>query len=434
MLHARNEWAARLPSALFVLAVAIFFALGTRHILGARGSVIAALCWLTNLGMLEMGRSIEIEAVYISLFTVALIFWLVSWQQGRSPWLTWTVPWCFLGLGLLAKGPAHLFFFYALIFGVLRQTGRLREFIKLPHLVGIIVLLGVFGAWLVPYLLELRAQYPLQTWWYELSNIVRGDEISSQNWWLGFPRRLAYFLPWILLLPFIRLGKIADAHQREICRGLVWGSLVAFLVMLPWPGVRPRYILPLLAPFCWVIGVAVAADAFEWTIAVKRFRVRVSSKAIATFVALGAVVAIIVFPLRGATILRRSTKIRSLAAQINSAIPPGERLYAVNPRWQPYLFYVHAPITYLKTLDELPAEARYFLVTPENLAESRNKPALGFLATAFARMDQEVSRRGKHSLRPRTQVSPLRFRAQEPSHPCSSRDAADAETHCRRSR
>ena len=248
-----------MPSVLFVLTVAIFFALGTRHILGARGSMIAALCWLTNLGMLEMGRSIEIEAVYISLFTVALIFWLVSWQQDRSPWLTWTVPWFFLGLGLLAKGPAHLFFFYALIFGVLRRTGRLREFIKLPHLVGIIVLLGVFGAWLVPYLLELRAHYPLQTWWYELSNIVRGDEISSQNWWLGFPRRIAYFLPWILLLPFIRLGKIADAHQREICRGLIWGSVVAFLVMLPWPGVRPRYILPLLAPFCWVIGVAVAA-------------------------------------------------------------------------------------------------------------------------------------------------------------------------------
>ena len=65
--------------------------------------------------------------------------------------------------------------------------------------------------------------------------------------------------------------------------------------------------------------------------------------------------------------MRRSTKIRSLAAQINSAIPPGERLYAVNPRWQPYFFYVHAPITYLKTLDELPADAHYFLVTPENL-------------------------------------------------------------------
>ena len=120
MLHVRNEWAARMPSALFVLAVAIFLALGTRDILGERGSVISALCWLTNLGMLEMGRSIEIEAVYISLFTVALIFWLVSWQQDRSPWLTWTVPWFFLGLGLLAKGPAHLFFFYILIFGVLR--------------------------------------------------------------------------------------------------------------------------------------------------------------------------------------------------------------------------------------------------------------------------------------------------------------------------
>jgi len=42
-------------------------------------------------------------------------------EQKRSPWLTWIVPWIFLGLGWLAKGPTHLVFFYALVLALLWQ-------------------------------------------------------------------------------------------------------------------------------------------------------------------------------------------------------------------------------------------------------------------------------------------------------------------------
>src|SRR5882762_11115106 len=61
----RNEWTARLPSALCVLAVAMAFITVARRSLGALGSTIAALIWLTNFGIIEKGRSIEIEALYV---------------------------------------------------------------------------------------------------------------------------------------------------------------------------------------------------------------------------------------------------------------------------------------------------------------------------------------------------------------------------------
>src|SRR5437879_11755788 len=48
-----NEWTARLPSALSVLAVAVAFVTVARTSLGARGSVLAALIWMTNIGMIE---------------------------------------------------------------------------------------------------------------------------------------------------------------------------------------------------------------------------------------------------------------------------------------------------------------------------------------------------------------------------------------------
>src|SRR6266704_1091874 len=118
----RNEWTARLPSALAVLAVAIAFVTMARASLGPTGSLIAALIWMTNIGMIEKGRLIEIEALYVSLCGLAIIFWLSFFVQRKSPWLIWIPACIFLGLGLLAKGPTHLIFFYAIVFAMVWHT------------------------------------------------------------------------------------------------------------------------------------------------------------------------------------------------------------------------------------------------------------------------------------------------------------------------
>src|SRR5437870_7857166 len=68
----RNEWTARLPSALSVLAVALAFVTIAWNSLGSAGALIGAVIWLTNFGMIEKGRLIEIEALYASLFALAI--------------------------------------------------------------------------------------------------------------------------------------------------------------------------------------------------------------------------------------------------------------------------------------------------------------------------------------------------------------------------
>src|SRR5215510_6285242 len=84
----RNEWTARLPSALFLLGVALLLRTMAEPILGAFASAVAALCWLTNLGLIEKGRMIEIEAICVSLFGFAFFLWLILRQRNRSPRLT----------------------------------------------------------------------------------------------------------------------------------------------------------------------------------------------------------------------------------------------------------------------------------------------------------------------------------------------------------
>ena len=99
---------------------------------------------MTNFGMIEKGRLIEIEALYVSLGGLAIISWLSWWQTKRSRWLTWIVPWIFLGLGLLAKGPLHLLFFYAVVLAVLYRDGEWRAIWNPQHLLGISLMLGIF--------------------------------------------------------------------------------------------------------------------------------------------------------------------------------------------------------------------------------------------------------------------------------------------------
>ena len=40
------------------------------------------------------------------------------------------------------------------------------------------------------------------------------------------------------------------------------------------------------------------------------------------------------------------------------------------PSDQPYLFYVHAPIRYVSTIEQLPADTKFFLVQGENETEA----------------------------------------------------------------
>src|SRR5213592_4718183 len=148
---ARNEWTARLPSALSVLAVAIAFVTVARASLGARGSIIAAMIWLTNIGIIEKGRLIEIEALYVSLCGLAIIFWLSFFLQKKSPWLTWLPASVFLGLGLLAKGPTHLLFFYGIVIAVLAYWKEWRVLVHPAHFVALVVMIGVAAAWAIPF-------------------------------------------------------------------------------------------------------------------------------------------------------------------------------------------------------------------------------------------------------------------------------------------
>jgi 4-amino-4-deoxy-L-arabinose transferase-like glycosyltransferase len=362
----RNEWTARLPSVVCVLAVALAFITVARGTLGANGSLIAALIWMANFGMIEKGRLIEIEALYVSLFGLGLIFWLSWWRQRRSAWLTWTIPWIFLGLGLLAKGPVHLLFFYAVVIAVLYREGELRKLLSPAHLAGLFIMLGIFAAWAVPYWQAMQETNLAQTWSVQLTGRLTTDDFKLGSWLLNIPRGLAYFLPWTLLLPFVPRAKWATASEQNLARALCWGAAVPFLVVNLLPGALPRYSMPALVPACWLMAMTLAADEVRWRgrFSQPQFRFR--------FVIGTAIAASLLLCLYAAAVvpaLQRRSKVKPIAAQIDRLIPHSESLYAVDPDYQPFLFYVRSRLVYVNRLDEVPTTARYFLVQPERERE-----------------------------------------------------------------
>jgi 4-amino-4-deoxy-L-arabinose transferase-like glycosyltransferase len=364
----RNEWTARLPSAVLVLAVAFAFVTVARASLGPTGSIVAALIWMTNIGVIEKGRLIEIEALYISLCGLAIIFWLSFSVQRKSAWLIWVPASIFLGLGLLAKGPTHLIFFYAIVFALLWHAKEWRLLIHPAHFAGLAIMLGIFAAWAIPFLHSTTTHVVATKWSNQFTGRLEGIDFKFLSWIQNIPRSLIYFLPWVLLLPFIRFSKFSDYAEERLARALAWGMAVPFLALNLVPGALPRYSMPLIAPASWLLAMSYAGHALQWPWK-RGTDERTWAKIVVLFIGLGLVIGAIGYPFT-AVVLRNRQQVKKAAAEINALVPPNETLYAVDPEYQPVFFYVKAPLGYVTYVQELPADTRYFLVQSDREGEA----------------------------------------------------------------
>ncbi len=369
----RNEWTARLPSALGLLAVAVGFLVLGRRALGQWGSLAGALMWLTCFGMVEKGRLAEIEALYVSLSGLAFLCWLFFWWEGRSRWWIWLAPAIFLGLGLLTKGPLHLLFFYSLVAAVLWRSGELSRLWSLPHLVALLVMLGIFAAWAVPCLLVLESGEVAAIWTRQATGRISAKNTDWAKWALNIPKGILYLLPWAVLLPAVRWMRVGDEKGLNFLRGLVPGLGLPFLLVCLLPGGLPRYTMPLLVPAVFGIALALHENALVYP--------RRAFRAVFVTVAIMAV-GMILYAGLVVPRLQARAKIRPWAARMEAVIPPGARLVAVDPDYQPYLFYLSRPITYVSSVPELPVSARYVLVERRN-QEALEKRSAGAIAAGF---------------------------------------------------
>ena len=365
----QNEWTARFPSVFCVLLVSVSFVTVARPSLGPRGSTIAALMWLINAGIIEKGRLIEIEALYVSLCALAIIFWLSFWERKKSVWLVWTVPFVFLGLGWLAKGPVHLVFFYGVAIAVTWKERKWRALFHPAHLIGILLMLGIFAAWAIPFAQATSHVTATTKWSQQFTGRLRGTDFQFGRWIFNIPHGVLYLLPWVVFLPLVRFENFSE-KDRQLAKALAWGAIVPFVIVNLVPGSIPRYAMPAIVPAIWLLAMTFCEENLRWPrrLGGKSFSFKARQNTIAAIVAL-ACIAMSTYALAIIPKMDRRQRIKRLAAQVESNIPQGETVYALDPNYQPIFFYMHSRLIYAGDIDEVSMEAKYLLVRPEREQE-----------------------------------------------------------------
>ncbi len=271
-----DEWTVRLPSTLMLLALALSAYICLRGWLGDDKALLVALIALTNVGFLEKGRLIEIEALYMALFGMAMVAWLGLRWQGREV-AAWVVSGLLLGLGFLAKGPVHVLYFYAIAGCVLLAEKRLRDLLRWPHLLGLACFFVVWVPWAVMNASRNPQRDSGEVWIDQVTHRLGFVEFDFVNYLLQIPQSLINLLPWALFLPLCWRKEFAantavpgsaassdSARHAQWMLGLRRGLLLAFLPIALLPSSRPRFMLPLNIPAAILIAEALSRMSVEW--------------------------------------------------------------------------------------------------------------------------------------------------------------------------
>lgn len=410
MANERSEWAARLPSAIAMLAMAAVVFWTAVRWLSTSAAFAAAIIALSGIGLWEKGRMAEIDAIYSALTGIAFAVWVAAWVNRKTGWSLWFWPVLCLGLATLAKGPLHLALFYAVVVPLLVAAGEKRQLWSVAHLASLGVAALVVAAWGVPYFLKTATLNPEAIWAKQMNNVL-GNGQSGKTLVHEF-NSLANGLPWILFTPLWWSRRVLDGldERRRLLVSVVrWPVALAVMGLVLIVGMVPRYTLPLypmaalllalVIPslqtrvqktwewFCMgvIVGAALGAvfapwlarpGAINWLgfvpfiafcatwfflkrgINAPAWQVPASTAlAFAAAVAIYAAVAIPrfneVFPSRPLV----------AGEGINNAMPPESVLYIIDPGYEPAFFYINRRCVFVNSARELPPQSRYVLTT-----------------------------------------------------------------------
>ncbi len=240
-----DEFSARLPFALSMLAMALVSFTVTARWLSPGRATIVALLPLTTIGALRFGRACEIDGLFAVFFVVAVVLWSDIWlSQSRRPRSSLLLG-LTIGLGGLCKGPlilALIGLFCALV------TLHARDWRRLPLkalCIGAVIPL----VWVVALYAGGLGHTAVATWSHEMA--MRFDPhvvpASEPPWLVQVLWAFSLTLPWSLLYPLLYLPHLLpeDRVVGALLRGGRDAGSLSFLAIVFWPGLQYQYFVPI---------------------------------------------------------------------------------------------------------------------------------------------------------------------------------------------
>jgi 4-amino-4-deoxy-L-arabinose transferase-like glycosyltransferase len=263
-----NEFAVRLPAALFSIGQIVVTAALAEIMFGAMAGLFAALALALSPLFFGFARFATLDPALAFFLTAALaVFYVAARVDSFSRpsargWMLISA--AMLAMGTLAKGPIALLLGGAIALAWLAIERRLREIAKMP-----LVWCGfVFSAIVLPWFVLIEARNPgFLRFFFIHEHLERYVSSSEHGWgpWFFIPIVTGGMWPWIFFVPFGWFAMRADdtsstaASRRSAASFLaIWFVVVFVFFSIPRSKLG-SYILPALPPLAIVAGYALAS-------------------------------------------------------------------------------------------------------------------------------------------------------------------------------
>jgi 4-amino-4-deoxy-L-arabinose transferase-like glycosyltransferase len=266
-----NEFAVRLPSALFSIGQIVVTAALAEIILGAATGLFAALALALSPLFFGFARFATLDPALAFFLTAALAaFYLAAREDWFSrpsarQWMLLSA--AMLAMGTLAKGPVALILGGAIALLWLAIQRRLREIAQMPLLwCGLI-----YAAIVLPWFILMEARNPgFLRFFFIHEHLERYVSSSEHGWgpWFFIPIVVGGMWPWIFFAPLgwsaMRAANAgsesspAPSERRSAASFLVIWFVVIFVFFSIPRSKLGTYILPALPPLAIIAGFGLA--------------------------------------------------------------------------------------------------------------------------------------------------------------------------------
>jgi 4-amino-4-deoxy-L-arabinose transferase-like glycosyltransferase len=249
LLGSCDEFSSRLPNAISILALCIFVLICPSGFLDTKGRFLFSLLLLTTVCIIQKHRICEIDSIYMVFTGMATLLWLNLYSLNKRGFYLWLPSATILGGALLLKGPLALLVYYVVVVSVLHIEKRLGELFSVKHFISVALMLAIFGVWLYFVYSSPFYQQDIEalsgTWTKEIFSKFNPSQMEFLKWGRKIAGALAGMLPWLLLIPVIRIKSLdAPQKQRHLNSALFKSIIILSCIILIMPGLKVRYLLP----------------------------------------------------------------------------------------------------------------------------------------------------------------------------------------------
>lgn len=249
-----DEWSVRLPALLLTLLGANLVYGFTRMHASRAAALWAAAAFLLSPLVMEKARLGETDTTVTVMALAAYYIWWRGVVKNRLHVGTWALCGLCLAMVTMAKGPVPIAFFALAVFMFILIRKRFRALAGLG--LAVIVAMAAVGLW------GLAVYEPgsTQMWVKQMRMAPESDfvlyevfeQIRSTVAWI------AALLPWLLTgMPALvpawarRIGL-----DRELSLTLLLYAAGFSVLLIFWPGIKPRYVMPVVPALAIATGMA----------------------------------------------------------------------------------------------------------------------------------------------------------------------------------